>query len=253
MREKMPNIRSRADVLRSFKKITADQHEQLKRDGIADKSHWGVKVGESGKIVAIFKKEAKAHYYYRQGRMCCYCSKELDAHNGSFDAEHILDKDTYPQFMFRLENIAAVCKTCNGAKSNKHVLAPNVVAADIPTDSNDYLLIHPHMDEWNDYLDYDGIGRIVAKPENPKGRETINICGINYLNSARLADHFIVADNEQAEKALDGFFRVNSKAWKLKYIKILRKMVEEFDLAKARAIIEVLEEEVGRINLAGGV
>ncbi|MFJ5284819.1 hypothetical protein ACIP66_13335 [Pseudomonas sp. NPDC088429] len=244
----MPNIRARADVLESFKKITADQHEQLKRDGVADKNYWSFNVGEHGKIVAVFKKEAKTHYYYQQGRMCCYCSKELDSHNGSFDAEHILDKDTYPQFMFLLENIAAVCKTCNGSKSNKHVLVPGIATVDIPPDSNDYLLVHPHKDEWNDHLDYDGIGRIVAKPENLKGRETINICGIQYLNSARLADHFIDADNELAEKALDGFFRVASRTWKLKYIRVLRKMVEEYDLSRARAIIDILEAEVEKIN-----
>ncbi|MBN3865213.1 hypothetical protein HCU66_23665 [Pseudomonas frederiksbergensis] len=249
----MPNIRAKADVLGVINKITAEEHEQLKRDGLANKKHWGIKEGESARVVATFKKEVKKYYYHRQARRCCYCSKELDPHNGSFDAEHILDKDTYPQFMFSLENIAAVCKTCNGAKSSKNVIAPGVDVASVPADSRHYLLVHPHKDEWNDYLDYDRIGRIVAKPQQSKGVETISICGIKYLNAARLADHFLPADNEAAEKALDSFFRVNSRAWKLKHIRTLKTMADEFNLAQARAIVEILELEMEQIQLGDNV
>ncbi|NBF14156.1 hypothetical protein GV729_02565 [Pseudomonas sp. Fl4BN2] len=240
----MPNIRRKAEVLEVFRTVTKAQHDQLKVDGVGNKALWSETDGVLGVIVKQFKSETKEHYYRRQGRLCCYCSKELDAHNGSFDAEHIIDKDGYPQFMFCLENIAAVCKTCNGAKSNKYVLAPGVGVDDIPLEPHHYLLVHPHKDEWSDHLDYDAIGRIVAKAGSPKGLGTIGICGINYLNAARLADHFLPADSAEAEKNLEGFFRVKRKAWKLKKIQVLRSMADEFDLAKARAIIEVLEQEI---------
>ena len=104
--------------------------------------------------------------------------------------------------------------------------------------------IHPHIDEWTDYLEFDSVGRIVAKEPNGKGSDTIRLCGIGYLNAARLADHFLPADNEAAQKALEGFFRVTNRTWKLKYIRILRKMVDDFDLAKARAILDLLEKEM---------
>jgi len=242
----MPKTRSKAECLAALKTLSQDEHAQLKASGAVDSKYWNIAGTPEGKLVSSFRAEVKKYYYYKQSRMCCYCSKELDSHKGSFDAEHILDKDTYPQFMFELANISAACKTCNGVKGNSPVLAGDGVPAVIPKDSEAYLIVHPHNDEWTNHLDFDQIGRIVAKGGSAKGKETIRLCGIDYLNAARLADHFLPADSEAAENALEGYFRVKNRAWKRKYIGILRTMIDEFDLAQARAIIQVLEEEMER-------
>ncbi|PIB47424.1 hypothetical protein AOA59_01005 [Pseudomonas sp. 2822-15] len=240
----MREIRRKAEVFGGFLKLTQMQHDKLKADSAANVALWTETAGEVGALVAQFRLEVKGHYYLRQQNMCCYCCKELDAHKGSYDAEHIVDKKGYPQFMFFFENIAAVCKTCNGSKSNKPVLAPGVSVVDFPNDTVSYILVHPHHDEWGEYLEYDVIGRIVPKPPSLKGANTIRICGINFLNAARLAGHFLPGDSEVAEKNLESFFRIKMKAHKIKRLEVLRTMAEKFDLAKAKAIIGVLEQEV---------
>lgn len=240
----MLNIRRKAEVFGGFVKLTQQQHDLLKEHGTGNVALWKETTGELGPLVAQFKSEVKQHYYLRQAKKCCYCSKELDSHRGSFDAEHIIDKDGCPQFMFFFENIAAVCKTCNGSKGRKYVLAPNVLIDPFPTEVDDYILIHPHKDEWGDHLSFDVIGRIVPKGGSAKGINTISICGINYLNAARLADHFLPGDSELAEKNLESFFRIKMKPHKLKRIEVLRTMADQFDLAQAKAIIGILEQEI---------
>lgn len=240
----MRDIRRKAEIFGGFLELTPAQHDKLKVDGAANVALWAETDGEVGALVAKFRSEVKGHYYLRQQNMCCYCSKELDAHKGSYDAEHILDKDGYPEFMFFFENIAAVCKSCNGSKSNKPVLAPGVSIVNFPSDTLNYVLVHPHHDEWSEYLEYDLIGRIVAKTASLKGLNTILICGINYLNAARLAGHFLPGDSKVAEKNLESFLRIKMKPLKVKRLEVLRTMAEEFDLAKAKAIIEKLEQEI---------
>jgi uncharacterized protein (TIGR02646 family) len=216
----------------------------LKKQGALDKSFWNIKAAPYQAKVATFREEVKTHYYYAQLRACCYCSIELVSHQGTFDAEHIIDKDTFPQFMFEFTNLAVACKTCNGVKSNSAVLASSTVSSSVPSTSGDYLIVHPHYDEWHHHFNYDSVGRIVANGKDGKAAYTMKICGIYHRNAARLSDHFYPAGNEAAEKALQGFFRVVSKAWKRKYVAILRKMADDFNLSSATSIVDLLENEI---------
>lgn len=241
----MTKIRARVTILPTLKNLTDADHQILKMQGGLDKKFWSIETPPFGVKVSAFRAETKTHYYFAQRRSCCYCSIELVDHHGTFDAEHIIDKDTYPQFMFEFTNLAASCKTCNGAKGNSAVLISTSVPLSIPLDSADYLIVHPHFDEWDDYFVYDSIGRIIAASgQNSKAENTIRICGINYRNAARLSDHFYPAGNEAAERALNGFFRVTNTAWKKKYVGILRKMAGDFNLSSALAIVNMLEKEI---------
>jgi hypothetical protein len=239
----MPDIRRKAEVLAAIASLTTEQHNRLRVEGASNSKYWNDD-GEDATLIATFRAELKRYYYFRQRRLCCYCSKTLDEHQATYDAEHILDKDMHPQFMFEPENLAAACKTCNGAKSNKCVLGTIVALVAIPAESDCYVIVHPHLDEWQDHLAYDGIGRVLPKVDSSKGTMTIEICGINYLNSARLADHFCPGDNEAAQRALEGYYRVKSVTWKRKYLKILRTIADDYDLAQAKSIVDLLETDI---------
>ncbi len=239
----MPDIRRKAEVLAKVQSLTENELNQIRIAGAADSKYWS-ESGEDSELVAAFRAEAKKHYYFRQLRLCCYCSKALDKHQATYDAEHILDKDTYPQFMFELENLAAACKTCNGAKSTQSILEDVAPVVVIPANTESYVIVHPHIDEWGDHLAYDDIGRVIPIIDSIKGKKTIEICGINYLNSARLADHFCPGDNEAAQRALEGYYRVKSKTWKRKYLKLLRTIADDFDLAQAKSIVDLLEADI---------
>jgi len=147
--------------------------------------------------------------------------------------------------MFELNNLAAACKSCNGGKSTKHILVVGVDDAAIPTQSEHYTIVHPHLDEWADFLCFDLVGRIKPTDGRSKGAETISICRIEKLNMARLADHFLGAGFKDAEKALKSFTRKNASIrTKQMQVELLRRMADNYGLPQAAAAIQALEEEL---------
>jgi uncharacterized protein (TIGR02646 family) len=237
-------IRRKADPLENIGSISEQEHLSLKTAAATDATIWGISEGPYSPLVKSFRSEVKQYYWERQARKCCYCSKELDQHKGSYDAEHILHKDEHPQFMFHTQNLAVACKTCNGVKSNKSVTHNPPDFNHLPEASEDYKIVHPHLDDWDHFFRFDLIDRIIAVNQDAKALETISICGISCLNSARLADHFLPADHNAVQMALEGFFRVKRRGWKIKYIEMLEKMIAQHNLASAHAIVEVLREEI---------
>lgn len=236
--------RRKAEVLTALSEISQEDHDKLKKLGAEDKKFWNVDDEAHAPLVAAFRAEVKTYYWQRQARRCCYCSKELDVHKAAYDAEHIIHKDEFPEFMFELANLSVACKTCNGIKTNKNVFALDIFPKDIPKLSSEYRIVHPHLDEWEAHFCFDSIRRIVPLNGNAKGAETIEVCGINYLNAARLADHFLPADYGAVQAALEGFFRVKRRGWKLKYLDILEGLVIELNYEPARKILGALRGEI---------
>jgi hypothetical protein len=240
----MPNqCRSRANCLSALTTVDNVVHNELRDAGKQNPQFWTEPPDEHKDNVRKFKKEVKDHYFHGQTRRCCYCSEQLQDHHGTFDAEHLLDRLDFPQFMFELSNLAAACKLCNGSKSIKSALTPGAPPPDaVPTTSEAYRIVHPHLDEWHEHLEFDALGRIRPRHQSSKGSTTIEVCGIGTLNQARLADHF-QPDRRLAEKALRGFYRVKSSAWRKKYVSVLRELAEKYDLASAKAIVQDLVHE----------
>lgn len=197
--------RQRVDALAELKTLSSDEHNQLRNSGIADVSVWAPKKEHPlYKLVTSFKSEVKTYYYWGQECRCCYCSSELPKHGRSFDAEHILDKSTYRQFMFDLNNFGVACPVCNTHKSKKNVLASGDDAglAALPAEPSDYLIVHPHLDEWSHYLMVDGDGLIKSIKSEGKGKNTIDICCIEAVNFTKLAVKFSLEHREDAYKLM---------------------------------------------------
>jgi len=239
----MPNCRSKANALANFQHITQDELGDLKAKGAANRKYWGTKRQPDREVIRRFKKEIKDYYFVHQSRRCCYCSFELQDNHATFDAEHIIDKKTYPQLMFDPQNLAASCKRCNNCKKIKSPLIDvlAVVGDNIPLDPASYRIVHPHLDEWSQHLYFDGFDRIKASDE--KGQATIEVCGILALNVARLADHFQPAQRENAEKALRSVHRVKGARRRGKLLDILKLLAEDYGLAQARAVVGAIEQE----------
>ena len=238
----MTEIRAKAEVLGALQTLNLMQHEELQKAGAEDPSLWIKKDHALGQLVAIFRGEVKGYYYNGQKRRCCYCSKELDRHQGTFDADHILHRSGFPWLMFHLSNIAACCKTCGGRKSNKNVLAAEGGhPQQPPSESGDYLIVHPHLDEWDEFLKLDQFRRIVPNGDSPKGSNTIRICGIDALNNARLADHFSANNHRLAERAIEKFYSSKHQRAKDRKIALLIGLAELSE--PARQIVELLQVE----------
>ncbi|MFM0719920.1 HNH endonuclease [Paraburkholderia strydomiana] len=235
--------RMKAPVLKKLKKINAAQHQTLRAAGNGNPKYWDNQptVGEQA-LFASFKSEVKDYYRAKQGLMCCYCSVFLHDDHSMFDAEHIIDKSGHSSIMFELNNLAAACRPCNRAKSRKSVLATGVAAPPVPIQDIDYQIVHPHLDDWDDYLEFDEFNRIRAKTHSPKGAFTIRTCKIGVINAARLARYFGKGCGE-AEKNLQEFFRYKQKSKKQTHLDLLRKLARR-GTKDARAIIKRLEQEV---------
>lgn len=237
------NSRIKASVMKRLKTVKAAQHQALRVAGNGNPKYWKSQptVGEQ-EIFAKFKAEVKDYYRAEQGFLCCYCSVFLHDDHSTFDAEHIIDKSNHSSIMFELSNLAAACRPCNRAKNRKQVIAAGVVAPPVPTKDTDYQIVHPHLDNWDDYLEFDEFDRIRAKNQSPKGAFTIRTCKIGGINAARLAIYF-GKGRGKAEKSLQQFFRYKQKSKKHAHLDLLRKLARR-GTKDARAIIKRLEQEV---------
>jgi len=244
----MNKARSRPPILAGLKHLTAAQHQSLQEKALKAKNFWD-KPGDDKELLTTFKSEVKNHYYWKQRRRCCYCSSDLGKHHGSWDAEHILNKADHPEFMFSLNNIAASCKSCNTAKGKRSPLPAHAPKPpSVPVNSPDYAIVHPLIDDWGTYLEFDRYGRILAKNGEPKGVKTIEVCNIDAISAANLSDYFSIEANEQAATALFKFFTLKQTGTRKKYLALLDKLATDYNLADAKAIVDRLHEELPQKN-----
>lgn len=243
----MHKFRAKALAMTELTTCNEQELDHIKTQGILHRSsYWSTKTVFDKKIITKFKAEIKTHYYRHQARRCCYCSIELAKAQDSYDAEHIIDKGTHPQFMFEPNNLAIACKPCNRGKYQEHVLTTTVIPLNVPTASTDYIIMHPHLDEWTDHFSYDSLGRIVPIPET-KGSDTFKICGIQKINSARLADAFST-ESDQAEKfLLELYNETNIDKQRLK-LELLRQLAENYKLPEAISVVGALQEELHKME-----
>lgn len=229
---------------RPLDSISATELAYVSTAGSLDHKYWSTKAEPDRDILKRFKHEQKDHYFWGQRGRCCYCSTKLQENQMTFDLEHVIDKRSRPDFMFDLLNFGIACKPCNNAKHAKNVLA-GAVSHNIPTNSQDYLIVHPQLDNWEDHLEWDDLDRIRPLQNSPKGKATISLCGIASINAARLADEFS-ASGRHAEPALRGFYKVKKLSTKKKYVSLLRDLAQQVRLASALAIVDRLEAEVAQ-------
>lgn len=150
----------------------------LKYDGLSKAkkcgSFWDTK--DDAELTRL-KKHIKDFYILSQDYTCVYCRQKIVVdHNAVWDTEHIIPKSTHPQFLFKPENLCVACKDCNVKKSNKNVLV-NSNKQSFSFDKQDYLLVHPHFDNYDDHI------RVVSNalmflPRTNKGLHTIETCGL---------------------------------------------------------------------------
>lgn len=118
----------------------------------------------------------KDHYIAEQDFRCCYCRRQvLSKNKGDWQGDHVIARDTHAQFMFEPRNLAICCRGCNGEKSNKNVLK-NAKRKTFPVKSSDYLIVHPHFDDYDEHIRW--FGQVCAPRKSSKGANTIELCGL---------------------------------------------------------------------------
>lgn len=160
--------------------LTEDDEKAIRKASPGKKSgsHW------KKQCLADFKERFRDDMLPKQHYICAYCRLELHPNETTPEIEHIVDKDGYPEWMYDPFNLCLSCKLCNTKKSTKNVLVDTHVG-ELPHDSDAYLLIHPHIDSYSDYIEIVGdvLYRAIGDSES-KGAKTIEICELNRIEVA---------------------------------------------------------------------
>jgi hypothetical protein len=240
-------FREKAARLTQLTQLHDVEHETLKADGALNHLLWSDSKYRHKDLVDKFRAEVKEHYFWHQGAKCCYCSMELQHHGRVFDAEHILDKFGFPEFMFHPENLAVACVICNTHKSTKNILRDEKVQLQsIPTEQDDYKILHPHLDEWNHHLRFDEIGRILPVDGSTKGVETISICAMDGINFMRLAQKFSPASRKNAYDLMCKVVTYKSPKKIQNALTVMQGLAEQSP--DAIAVVATLREKVAQIQ-----
>lgn len=122
-----------------------------------------------------YKDRVRQYYRQQQNRKCVYCRMDVSSATGYFHIEHIVPKSVHPEWMYEPFNLCLSCPQCNSAKKAQEVL-DNKDIKDLPTESSDYLIIHPHIDRYFDNIEI--VDGLLYKGLTPKGEYTIKICNL---------------------------------------------------------------------------
>lgn len=144
--------------------------------------------------ISTLKNRIKSYYISEQNNICPYCKQIISSTNGRmWDIEHVIPRSSGKNFMFEPVNLCVSCIDCNNNKSNKKVTNSQALV-NLPRNSGQYMIIHPHIDEYNDFILVVKAGLYyVALGE--KGRKTIEICGLNRFYQFSNYDPIIETDD----------------------------------------------------------
>lgn len=114
---------------------------------------------------------------------CYYCEEVMDnnkrKNNSCKTIEHIIDKKREKQYTFAPFNLVSICNACNTDKGNFDVILNDEGSLK----EKEYMIIHPYIDNKEDYLSRNDIGWAVseqAKNNNLKKQKAVNT--IDYYN-----------------------------------------------------------------------
>jgi uncharacterized protein (TIGR02646 family) len=103
------------------------------------------------------KQKIKQFFRDNGGEQCCYCRREMrDEFNMVIDIEHVLPKSLFREFMFELLNLNISCKRCNMRIKKERVdfLVDQATIAAKANQSDQYLMVHPNLDNYYANIDY---------------------------------------------------------------------------------------------------
>ncbi|EOA9033175.1 hypothetical protein [Vibrio harveyi] len=127
--------------------------------------------------VTTMKSNIKKHYIAEQDKTSAYCQvNKHTTHGMVWDTEHIIDKDSSPQWMFKPLNLCVSCKDCNGAKGTRAVTKSKSYKK-FPSKSANYRIIHPHFDNYDEHIEV-AVPGATYRYITEKGRYTIEVCGL---------------------------------------------------------------------------
>lgn len=177
--------------------LTADDKEAIKKASPDEKKgeHW------KDPCLDGFKKNIRTYYKKKQNECCAYCRTEIQDNQASPEIEHIIPKDLKADWMYMPFNLCLSCKLCNTKKGHTKPVLKDDSLTDLPTTSDQYLLIHPHLDKYSDNIEL--VDGILYKGISDKGVHTIYLCELDrYELAAARASEVLKRDADSITRFL---------------------------------------------------
>lgn len=128
--------------------------------------------------ISILRNKIKSFYIDKQNNQCPYCKQRFSSNNHRiWDVEHIIPRKLAKNFMFEPKNLCVSCIDCNKEKTDQKV-TKSVAQNRLPKRSDQYLIVHPHFDNYEDNILVVKVG-VYYITLKEKGRKTIEVCGLN--------------------------------------------------------------------------
>ena len=145
------------------------------------------------------KENIKSYLRSEQENLCCYCKIKLRHRRLSVHIDHIVPKGRHKSFTFVSQNLALSCPACNSGKStNETLVNPNILS--YPAVGEDFLIVHPHFDNYFEHITIENQVFIRAITED-KGEKTIEICKLDDIELIldKMEEVIIKNKEEQSE------------------------------------------------------
>lgn len=175
-----------------------ENHELIK--SVIDKFGLSVKVWELDQINSL-KKDIRDFYRKEQRVLCAYCKSQVSVvYPTNCHIEHIAPKSLYPNYMFEPKNLCVICADCNQIKRNQETInevrdpVKNKYKRKYPVKSEDFLIVHPHFDNYEDHILI--VNGYYIDKGSRKGNFTIGACLLNRKLLVTGWEPVIVNDNE---------------------------------------------------------
>ncbi len=149
------------------------------------KEKWSDSFGTSdqNRIRNEIKAKIKTELKRIQDNYCAFCGLNLDLAY-EVHREHVAPQYKYPDYIFEPENLVLSCSFCNMFKKKKAYFVAdrnNRVGPKLYSNLT-FEILHPHRDNFSDYLDCDFINLelifTIIDPNSGKTQKTINCVGL---------------------------------------------------------------------------
>lgn len=223
--------------------ISLEEFEVLSR-AFSESEHWIRPPEEVKHFFKDFKSAVKSHFFFHQGRKCCYCCIELSFDHATFTLDHVIARSTGVQFILAVANMGVSCKPCNTKKTDQPALVSSIdvsVLTEVPLKSVDYIIVHPQLDDWDENFEFDGFRRILAK--TAKGRLTFAVCGIERINALRVADNFREDNRSGVYNAALKIMKYKQRSKRKAMADVLREAASISDSAIAKSLADQIIAE----------
>lgn len=160
--------------------------------------------------ITRYRSEIREDYRKKQKSRCGFCRLRVNSSQFYPHLEHIVPKSVVERFRFDPKNLVFSCQRCNFGKSTYNPLENPLGDEDeIPYTSNEYKIVHPHLDDYLTYIDY--VECLVTIPVNnhPKAINSIREYKLNRMGLVE--DRAFENDYESSAEVIDILTRALAK------------------------------------------